>query len=68
MLHPFDIVMDYLLVEPQETKKISQQLVPPGNIPGQSFSRRSQDQAAILLIFQESIGIETLHHVAHAGL
>ena len=27
-----------------------------------------QDQAAILFVFQQALGIEPLHHVGHAGL
>ena len=53
---------------PEELEEIGQELVPPGDIAGQRFAGGGQDQAAILLVFEEALAIEALHHVGDAGL
>ena len=68
VFHAFDVMMDDLLVKPEQGQKLGQELVAPGNIAGQGLARRSQDESAVLLVFEQPLGVEALDHVADAGL
>ena len=68
MLHSFDVVMDDMLIEPEEGEKIGEQLMPPRNIARQGFTSGGQGEAPIFLVFEEPVGIEPLDHVGDAGL
>ena len=68
VFHALDIMLDYTLVDPEELEEIRQELVPLGNIAGESFTSGGQDQAAILLVIEKAFGIESLHHIGHARL
>src|SRR5205807_2980354 len=68
VLHAFDVIMNHVLVEAQESEEIGEQLVPPRNIAGESLASDRQNQPAILLVFEEPITVEALDHVRYAGL
>ena len=68
MFHAFDVMVDHSFVDAKELEEIRQELVPAGNIAGEGFTRSSQDQAAILLVIEETLAIESLHHVGDARL
>ena len=68
MLHSFDIMVDYPVVETEEMQEIGEQLVTPSNPPCQRLARIGQDESAILFVFEQPIGIEPLHHVGDTGL
>lgn len=68
VLHPFDVVTDDLFVEAEQGQKIGQELMPPRDVAGEGFAGRSQNQAAILFVFQEAFAVQPLNHVADAGL
>ena len=63
VLHAFDVIMNHVLVEAQESEEIGEQLVPPRNIAGESLASDRQNQSAILLVFEEPITVEALDHV-----
>jgi len=68
MFHPFDIMFDHALIDAEELEEIRQELMSPGNIAGKRFTSGGQDEAAILLVIEETFAIESLHHVGDAGL
>ena len=68
MLHALDIVVDGALVQSEQLEKIGQQLVPVGDVERERFARRGENQAAVLFVFEEPLGIEFLHHVGDACL
>ena len=68
VLHAFDVVMNNLLIEAKQLQEIGQEPVPARNVARKRLSRGREDKAAIFLVFKQALGIEPLHHVAHAGL
>ena len=68
VFHTLDVVVDHSFIDAKELEEIRQELVSPGNIPGERFPRTGQDQAAILLVIEEALAIESLHHVGDARL
>jgi hypothetical protein len=68
VFHALDVVLDHALVYPKELEEIRQELVAPGDVAGQGFTGGGQDQAAILLVIEEALGIKPLHHVGDACL
>ena len=68
MLHPLDIMVDDALVEPEQLQEFREQLVPSGDAARERFAGGREDKAAIFLILEQAIGIESLDHVRHARL
>jgi len=68
VFHALDVMLDHSFVDTEELEEIRQELVSPGNIAGQRFTRSGQDQTAILLVLEETLAIESLHHVGDARL
>ena len=68
VLHALDILMNHSVVNTEQSEKFGEQLMPLSNSTGQLLTGRSQDKAAILFIFEESLGVEPLNHVRDASL
>lgn len=68
VFHAFDVVMNNLLVQTEQSEKVGQQLVPPGDVARERLARSGQNQSTILLVFEQSFRRKALHHVADAGL
>ena len=68
MLHSFDVVMDDLLIQPEQSEKVSQKLVPARNVSGQRLTGGGENEAAIFLVFKQAFAVKTLHHVTDARL
>lgn len=68
MFHPFHIVVNHPVVEAEKFKKISEKFVPVRNLAGQRLARCCENEAAILFVFEETLGIKPLDHVSDAGL
>ena len=47
---------------------IRQELVAACNIAGKGFTGGGQDKTAILFVVKQTLAIESLDHVGHAGL
>ena len=60
MLHPFHIMVDDAIVDSEQLKEVGQQLVTTSDVARQCFARCGQHQAAILLVFQQTLGVEAL--------
>lgn len=68
VFHAFDIVVDGFWVEAEELEEIGEQLVAVGNVLGELFTRRGEDEASVFFVAEEAFGIEALDHVGDAGL
>src|SRR5471032_2692997 len=68
VFHALDIMRDYSFVDAEELEEIRQELVAARNIAGKRFTGGSQDEAAVLLVVEETFAIESLHHVGDASL
>jgi hypothetical protein len=68
MFHSFYVMVNDAVIEAEEFKKIGEQFVPMGNLAGQGFTGCGQNEAAIFFVFEETLGIQSLHHVRYAGL
>ena len=68
MLHPFHVVVDHALLEAEQLQEIGQEVMPLGNVPREGFAGGGEDKAAVLFVFEQSLGVETLDHVGDAGL
>ena len=68
MLHSFHIVINDAIVEAKQSQKISQKFVPLGDFMGQALTGRRQNKSAILFVFQQTLGVQSLNHVGHACL
>ena len=68
MFHPFDVVMNHLFVEAEKLKEIGQQLVPAGDAARERLARGSEDESAILFVFEQAFAIQPLDHVADTRL
>jgi len=68
VFHALDVMVDDLVVEAEELEEIGQELVPLGDVAGEGLAGGGEDEAAVLLVFQEALGIEALDHVGDAGL
>src|SRR5438094_929543 len=56
------------LIETEELEKIGQQPMPVRDFAGQPSPGGGENETAIFLVFEQSLGIEALHHISHAGL
>jgi len=68
VFHALDVMVDDLVVEAEELEEIGQELVALGDVAGEGLAGGGEDEAAILFVFQEALGIEALDHVGDAGL
>lgn len=68
MFHAFHVVVDGVVVQIEELEEVGEQLVSARDVPGEGFTGSGQGEAAILLVFQQTIGVEALDHVGDAGL
>ena len=68
MLHSLDVMVDHLFVETEQSEEFREELVPPRDVPRYRFSGRSQDQAAIFFVLQQTLSVEALDHVGDARL
>ena len=68
MLHSFDVVVNHMLIETEQRQEIGEELMPASDVAGERFPGGSQDEAPVLLVFKETIGVEPLDHVGDAGL
>jgi hypothetical protein len=55
VLHSLDVVVDDLLVEPEQREEIGEELVPAGDVASEGFAGGRQDEPAVLLVFEEPI-------------
>ena len=68
MFHALDVMLDHSFIDAEELEEIRQELMAAGNIAGERFTGSGQDQAAILLVLEETLAIEALYHVGDARL
>jgi len=68
VLHTFDIVINYSVVNTEQPEKFGEQFVSPGDSAGQFFTGGSQNEPAVLFIFEKPLSIEPLNHVRDARL
>ena len=68
MLHPLDVVVDDLVVEAEELEEIGEEVVAVGDVAGEGFAGGGEDEAAVFLVLEETLGVEALDHVGDAGL
>ena len=68
VFHSFDVVVNDVLIETKQRQEIGEELVPSSDVARESFAGRSQDEAAIFFVLEETVGVEALDHVSHAGL
>jgi hypothetical protein len=68
VLHALDIVVDYLVIDPEELQEIVEKVVAVGNIAGEGFAGCGEGKAAVFFVLQEALGVEALDHVGNAGL
>jgi len=59
---------DNPLVQAEELEKIRQELVSMGDGAGNPLAGLGQNQAAVLFIFEQSLGVEPLDHIGYACL
>jgi hypothetical protein len=50
MLHTLHIVVDHLIVQPEELKKVGEQLMPAGDILRQRLASGREHKAAVFLV------------------
>ena len=68
MLHSLYILVDSVLVDIKDSKELGEDLVTINNRLCDLLSLRSQDCAAILFVFDESLRVKALEHVGDTGL
>ena len=68
VFHALDVMLDHSLIDAEELEEIRQELVSSGNIAGERFTGSGQDQAAIFLVLEETLAVESLYHVGDARL
>src|SRR5438477_4760949 len=68
MFHSLYIMINDAIVEAKQSQKISQKFMPLGDFMGQALTGCSQNKSAILLVFQKTLGVQSLNHIGHACL
>ena len=68
MFHSFNVVINDSIIETEKFEEIGQEPMPPGDVARKGLAGRSENETAVFFVFEQALGIETLHHVCHAGL
>ena len=68
MLHPFDIIVNGLVVDTEELQEAGKKFVATDDVVGDFFSAFGEGHATVFLVVHEAFAIEPLHHVSDAGL
>src|SRR5438034_10805104 len=68
MFHSLYIMINDAIVEAKQSQKISQKFMPLGDFMGQALTGCSQNKSAILLVFEEPLGVQSLNHCRQARL
>jgi hypothetical protein len=68
VLHAFHVAVDGILIDLEEAQELSEQFMPIDNGLGDALTFVGEDGAAVFLVFDESLGVEALQHIGHAGL
>ena len=68
VFHALDVLINHAVLNTQQSEELGEELVSLRDPLGQFFTSDSQDKAAILLVFKQSLGIEPLNHVRDARL
>ena len=55
MFHPFDVVVDGIVVESEEFEEIGEELVASRDVSGEGFARGGEREASVLFVFQKSV-------------
>ena len=68
VLHTLDIVVDDLVIDPEELQEIREEMVAAGDVAGEGFARGGEGEAAVFFILEEALGVQALDHIGNAGL
>ena len=68
VFHAFNVAKDNGFGQIKKPQKLSEQFVAVGDARGHGYTGVGEDHAAILFVFYQALGVETLHHGGDAGL